>query len=713
MKPEDRTTIIQPGENCWKKAEVERGAIIIGGEDYFRAFREAILSARHRVLLIAWEIHTKVELLRGDDWKNCEDGYPQQLGDFMEAVLEDRPELHIHLLLWDFSPIYAKEREWPSFNEFLKNHHPRLHFAMDDQLPKTASHHQKMVVVDDVLAFCGGIDLSIWRWDTNENIVGDERRTTPEGEKYHPYHDTHTVVTGGMATLLRDHCRYRWERATGESLPPLQADKKEKALWPESIDPDFENEPGCLARTFSKFEPYDEIFEIEKLHLAAIEAANDYIFIENQYYSSPQINNALIEKLEDPDGPSIILILNKSAGWLENHTLGVVRDRLLGKLTHASGDSDRLRILYPYAENNGGCEAVYVHSKSMIVDDRFIKIGSANLSNRSMRVDSEIDIAFESSEARQWIQHTMDRLLAIHLQLTPEEIRQQINASGSLPAAIDKLRCQPGNTLKDLPHTCKSLWKKALADSRLLDPEEPVDPGHWIQKTIPENDRTFTLKRISLVSAALVTAIGLALLVKNGWGNLLSEDELTAWLESFRGDHFTIPLLLLLFFAAGMTGFPLNLLLVAAVTVFGAWPALFSAVSGSLLSALAGFGLGRKWGRPLIEKWNSEKIDRVNNMLKNRSPVSVAMIRLLPVAPFIIVNLVAGASHLRFWVYTAGTFLGLLPGMLGVVWLTSSIGSVIENPGWETIPGLVLAVVVVFAGIYYSRKALKSQTSQA
>jgi phosphatidylserine/phosphatidylglycerophosphate/cardiolipin synthase-like enzyme len=147
------------GRNCWRIARADRVAVLVDGEAYFSAVRAALVAAQRRVFILAWDIHSQLELVREDPG----DGLPTRLGDLILALLARRPELEVRILLWDYAPIYALEREPLFFGDSPWNKHPRLYFVQDDRHPLAASHHQKLVVADGVIAFCGGFDLSKWR----------------------------------------------------------------------------------------------------------------------------------------------------------------------------------------------------------------------------------------------------------------------------------------------------------------------------------------------------------------------------------------------------------------------------------------------------------------------------------------------------------------------------------------------------------------------
>ena len=113
-----------------------------------------------------------------------------------------------------------------------------VRFGFDDHHPVGASHHQKIVVVDDQLAFCGGIDLTGHRWDTCAHRPDEPARVTPQGKAYGPYHEIQAMVSGPVAASLGELARDRWRALGAEGLPPVVRSSED--LWPDDIEPDLE-----------------------------------------------------------------------------------------------------------------------------------------------------------------------------------------------------------------------------------------------------------------------------------------------------------------------------------------------------------------------------------------------------------------------------------------------------------------------------------------
>ena len=184
--------ILSKSSNIWRLERAERMAVLIDAAPYFGALRQTLIKARSSVFIIGWDLDSRTRLV--DETGRPSDNYPETFVHFLTALLEERPELLVRLLVWDSSVLYAFEREaFPSLSLGLRTP-PGIRYCLDDYLPAGASHHQKIVVVDDAVAFCGGLDITIRRWDTPEHRPGDPLRVDPSGSSYRPFHDLQAVV---------------------------------------------------------------------------------------------------------------------------------------------------------------------------------------------------------------------------------------------------------------------------------------------------------------------------------------------------------------------------------------------------------------------------------------------------------------------------------------------------------------------------------------
>ena len=253
------------GRTCWRLARAGRVAFLVDGAAYFAAVAAAVERAERSILVLGWDVHSGIRLRR--------DGRPRELpdalGDFLATLLSRRAALHANILAWDFAMIYALEREPLALFGRAWRKHPRLHFQLDANHPVGASHHQKVVVVDDAVAFVGGLDLAACRWDTSEHLAEDPRRVDPGFGHYPPFHDVQMVVDGDAAAALGELARERWRRATGDRIPP--ATKVGTDPWPPGLAPELEDVDVGIARTDPAWQGRPRISEVEALHLEAID----------------------------------------------------------------------------------------------------------------------------------------------------------------------------------------------------------------------------------------------------------------------------------------------------------------------------------------------------------------------------------------------------------------------------------------------------------
>ncbi len=697
---------LKEGENCWRRSRIDKAGFVMSGRDYFLAFRQALLQAERVVYILAWDIAESIELVREEGY---DDGFPLTLSDFIFAVLDERPELEIYILLWDYSMLYIVEREWLPFTKWRRKDHPRLHLRTDDTIEIGASHHQKVVVVDDSLAFCGGLDLSTWRWDTTDHPAKDSRRTTPKGETYQPYHDVQVACTGTVARDLGDLCRYRWQRATGSKLQRPDSIRTEFP-WPACVDVDIESTEVGIAFTYSSYKKYEPASQIRQSYLEVIEAAKEYIYIENQYLSSHELTEALIKRLQTPEGPEVVMILTREAGWAEESTMGVLRDRLLEHLIDADRHG-RFSVFYPsVADKSGNQSQVYVHAKLLIADNRILFAGSANLSNRSMKVDSEVNLVIAEQDQTPEIKQILHRLLAIHAHCSEERAAEAVSGNNSLKNAIKELGRDNLHRLRKLETGTDSMLLKKLGDTQLLDPDEPLSPASWMDSIIADTEKTEKSGRPlhTYVKWAIVLMLAIlgGWLVNAFWGELLDKQYVIDLLEGFRSSPLLLPAMVSIFLFGGLIGISINLLLVASTIAVGPWVTLGCGLAGSIVSAMIAFWAGKTFGKSLVREIAPKKQKKISQQLGRPGIFSVAVMRLIPVAPFVVVNLMAGVLKITFSDFFIGTLLGMVPGMLAVVWITSRAERVFYDPQWQHWAILILSIAALVSLIYFLRTKL-------
>ncbi|MGR3504681.1 MAG: phospholipase D-like domain-containing protein [Paracoccaceae bacterium] len=472
MDGEEPMPLLRPGQTCWRVAQAERLAVIVDAADYFAHVREAILNARHSVFLIGWDFDTRIPLQR----PSHDAPHPNKLGKFLSWVIDKRPDLRIYVLRWDLGALNGIARGSTSLVMLDWMTDKRIRFRLDSAHPAGSAHHQKIIVIDDVMAFCGGIDMTADRWDTRAHLDDDPLRERPTTKrKYGPWHDVSTAVDGEAAQALGELARERWFRATGEDIappPPLSG------IWPEGLKPNLRDMQVALSRTAPQYETREGIYEIEALYLDAIAAARRCIYIESQYFASRKLVKALTARLREDDSPEIIVINPESAdGWLEEAVMGASRAKMLDMIRKAD-HRNRFRMFNPVTAKR---RAIYVHAKVMIVDDRFLKVGSSNLNNRSMGFDTECDLSVEvcvtdanaAAKSRTILDLRHD-LLAEHLGVEIDAVERAIEAAdGSVIGGIESLLSDGRSLVEFVPPAISEAQDSMLAENSLLDPERP------------------------------------------------------------------------------------------------------------------------------------------------------------------------------------------------------------------------------------------------
>lgn len=455
-----------PEEARWRTERASRAAVVIDADTYFRLARAAMLKARKQILLVGWDFDARIRLA----WDDEPPGVPTEVGEFITWLVRRRPDLNVYILRWDkgaFKTLFRGKTlltltKW----RFLRK---RIHLKLDGHHPVGASQHQKIVVIDDCLAFCGGIDMTDERWDTRSHRDDDPHRTSPSGWPNKPWHDATTALEGPVARALGDLCRTRWQIAGGGEIPVPDTPVD---CWPTDLKPDFRDIDVAISRSQPEYGPQESIREIEQLYLSLIARAKRCIYAESQYFASRRVAEAIARRLDEPDGPEIVIINPVSAqGWLEPIAMDTARARLFQALKQRDKHG-RLRMYHPHT---AGGEPIYVHAKVLVIDEEVIRIGSSNFNNRSLRLDTECDVTIEQGgpHERARIAAIRDDLIAEHLGTEPATVSDAI-ASRGLIGAIEHLR-GAGKTL--IPYEVPDLTSVEawLADNKILDPEGPEE----------------------------------------------------------------------------------------------------------------------------------------------------------------------------------------------------------------------------------------------
>ena len=259
----------------------------------------------------------------------AKDGPPALLGDFLNFLVRRRRGLHIHVLNWDYPMVFGTDREFPPIYGFGWTPPRRVHLRYDDTHPIAGSpapedrgdrRRGRLLRRHRPHAAALGLPAS---------TAPDDPRRVADDKPYPPFHDLMVAVDGDAARALGEH-RARALAARHRRAAQAGRSADDGSLARRSSSRDMRDVDVGIARTMPPRGEAPAVREVEKLYLDMIAAARAHIYIENQYFTSPRIAAALEKRLAEPDGPEIVLVLRLlSHGWLEEHTMHVLRTRLV------------------------------------------------------------------------------------------------------------------------------------------------------------------------------------------------------------------------------------------------------------------------------------------------------------------------------------------------------------------------------------------------
>jgi phospholipase D1/2 len=718
----DSSSIFEPGRNCWRVAHADQAAFIIDADAYFKAFVAATEQAQRSILITGWDFHSRTRLLCDENGQNCE----LELGDFLNKLAKKRPELEIYILIWDYPMIFGLDREWAPLSGFGWKPHRRIHFRYDNTHPISGSHHQKLVVIDDAIAFCGGIDLTCRRWDTCAHAADDARRVM-QGTPYPPFHDLAMAVAGDAARELGDLIRERWRRATRETIEPVATrspswrrrmgrKSKPNARWPSELQVNVTDVKVAIARTEPEVNGNSGVREVETLYIDMIAAAQRSIYIENQYFTADRVGDALAKRLSEENGPEVVVVLRElSHGWLEEVTMQTLRTRLITQLRDAD-KFGRFRVFYPHIAGLKEGTCIDVHSKFLVIDADYVRIGSANFANRSMGFDTECDLAIHADrdDVRLAIRTLQCELLAEHLGTKPEQVGAALERSGSLRDAIDALRGED-RTLKPVT-VLPDVSPAVLNMISVADPEKPVALQDLVKIFSPDVQPTQASggrKWLKFLAAAGLVGALTAMWKYTPLAQWLEPELVTRWAREF-GDKPWAPVLVMLAYTpACILMFPRPVITLFAVVAFGPWLGFLYAMTGIEFAAWLTYVAGQRLSRDTVRRVAGSNLNRIIDVMKRRGLIAMTALRLVPLAPFSVEGVVAGAVGIKLWHFMVGTAIGLLPGTLAATILSDQLQAALKDPADVNYWLVGGAVMLLAIATWYVRRWLLHSPASA
>lgn len=697
--------LLRPGANVWKVARADRAAMLVDAATYFGALRQAMRQARRSIYIIGWDVDSRTPLVGPSGAPD--DDLPRELGPFLSALAQANPALQIKILLWDYSLFFTSEREaMPAF-ALRWRMPPQIDLCLDDAIPLGSSHHQKIVIIDEKVAFCGGLDLTIRRWDTRDHDAANPQRVDPAGKPYRPFHDIQMAVDGPAAAALTELARARWHRAACETLPVLEplapGAPDDVDAWPADLTPDFRDVPIGIARTEPPYSAHDEVREVEALFADMVAAARHTIYVESQYVAWPKFARALADAMRrNPHLEAVIVCPRTYGGAFERAVMLSGRARVMHILRKA-GVAQRVLMTSPRTLSGGRKIDIQVHAKLMIIDDLYLRVGSANLCNRSMGTDTECDLVVSADgdeTARAAIRRLRHELVAEHCGAGIAEVEASLARTGSLIATVRALP-RRRRYLHAINHDTENAPPSPRLEA-VADPERPIDPTQFIGngKAVGRS------RRRPLLAAA---GILLALCFFGGLGLAWTMTPLAAWADpaiwaGWLGRMNTAwagVAVVAMFVVAGLVVFPVTVMIAATAAIFGLWPGFLYAGGGALASALVTYGVGRWLGPKGLRQFFGPRVNFLSRSFARGGIPAVTLVRIVPVAPFSLINLAAGALRIPPLDYAIGTVIGLAPGVGLMSLLGHNLTELLQAPtlsGVAIVAGVVIGAIALSAG---------------
>jgi uncharacterized membrane protein YdjX (TVP38/TMEM64 family) len=324
-----------------------------------------------------------------------------------------------------------------------------------------------------------------------------------------------------------------------------------------------------------------------------------------------------------------------------------------------------------------------------------------------MGTDTECDLAIHATDdkMRAAITRIRNTLIADHCGVTAEDVAQSLARTGSLLKTADTLEGR-GHSLCEIEDGKPDREEVASAIMAVADPESAVGIEEFMRHTVGEKVPYRQLSHTLQVAIGCVLVLGLVLMWRyTPLSEFTDPRVLRTAALSMSGNVWAPLIVVAVFVLAGFVLFPLTVLIAVTAATFGPWLGLLYAAAGAIISSLTTYGVGAKLGKKALRNIIGPRLNRVTRRVAQQGILAVATVRLVPVAPFTVVNLVAGASGIRFTDFVLGTAIGLLPGLIVLSSLGNQIFRVLSDPGWADV-AIFVALVVGWIGLSFGLQVL-------
>lgn len=405
----------------------------VDGQETFKLMYEKIHLAKTSVHIANYDLDPALKFVRNSDVLDHHDSnhrheaYPLQ-----DLLVEKAKEgVEVKIIVWeprlvlrilpgaDERGIDGRADEVNVINEIAERYgiSKKLMLRIDSSAPTlTSAHHEKIVIIDNKIAFCGGLDLSNGKWDTSSHEYDNPLRDANS----EPWHDVHAMVTGPVVWDLVYHFHQRWYYSESKNV------KKVRRLRIRSNYPLRGNHGGVRATALRTWNELDRNGGIQAWYAAMFRKASKSIYIENQFPFQDSFATTLLEKrLKEERQLKVIIVCPMEpnlpgfiGSMIAKMSVNDVNDNL-ATLCRA-GDGERVRTYSLVSQHPTIAtkrRQIYVHSKIMIVDDKWITVGSANIDKNGFRDSSEFNLGITSPRqalelrTRLWQEHLQDSTL--------------------------------------------------------------------------------------------------------------------------------------------------------------------------------------------------------------------------------------------------------------------------------------------------------------
>ncbi|HEX7052525.1 MAG TPA: VTT domain-containing protein [Burkholderiales bacterium] len=223
-----------------------------------------------------------------------------------------------------------------------------------------------------------------------------------------------------------------------------------------------------------------------------------------------------------------------------------------------------------------------------------------------------------------------------------------------------------------------------------------------MQKDPREHPQRPAWRKLALIALVVV---GLAATWRfTPLAELLTPERIGAWVRAAGGNRWTPVIIALAYTPAAFLMFPRPVLTLVAIVTLGVKVGLAASMAGIMVASLATYAAGRFLRRDTVRRLVGDRVDDATHIVRGHGVISVVAFNMLPVPPFGVQGIMAGAIRIKLWEYTVGTFLSLLPGALTITVLGEQIRTAVEDPSQVNywVPALALAAFAVF--LYFGRR---------